>query len=91
MVTNPTLARLALAVSMSEGIPAQRSLEIVRAVASAIREDLETAERFVLPGALVIRRVRPADAPKAYRCSVVIRSRKRAAERIARFRRARAG
>lgn len=84
-----TLARLAHAVAMDEGVPEARALQLVRAVVAAMREDVATSQRFVLPGLLVIERA-PPTARKRHRVRFVLHERAKAAERIARYRAARA-
>lgn len=80
-----TIDRLAQALAMAHGIPLDRARETVRLVFAAIREDLEVAQRFVLPGVLIVERA-PDGARKSHRVRFVLRKRQRAAEAIARYR-----
>jgi len=80
-----TINRLAQALAMAHGIPFERARETVRLVFAAIRDDLEAAQRFVLPGVLIIEKA-PDGARKSHRVRFVLRERRRAAERIARYR-----
>lgn len=80
-----TMKRLAHALAMREGVPEARALQIVRSLFAAIREDLQTADRFVIPGVLIVERTAQG-ASRPHSVRFVLHTRQKAAERIARLR-----
>lgn len=80
-----TMERLARALSLEQGIPVEYAFGMVRALFRLIREDLDASARFVLPGALIIDRM-PPGAKKSHRVRLVLTRRKRAAEKMRRYR-----
>lgn len=79
------MARIAWSIAGERGIPQERALDMVRTVFAAVREDLETADRFVLSGVLIVDRAPPgARSPHSVR--FVFHKRQKDAERIRRLR-----
>lgn len=86
-----TMERVAARLALDCSIPAERALALVQAAFRAIREDIATAPRFVLPGVLVIDRL-PDGARRSHSVRFVLGRRRREAAKIAAQRaRARAG
>ena len=82
--------RLARDIAFARGVPLEAAMDMVRTVFDAIRTDLATAQRFVMPGVLVIDR-KPEGSQRPFSTRLVLRSRALAALRIARYRAKRRG
>lgn len=80
-----TIDRLAQGLAMAHGISVERAREMVMLVFAAVRADLDTAQRFVLPGVMILERA-AAGAKKTHRVRFVWSKRRHDAERIARYR-----
>jgi hypothetical protein len=76
-----TMQRLAVRLAGEMGIPFEHSLSIVRMLFGAMREDIATAERFVIPGVLVVER-RPEGSKRPHSVRFVLHSTERAHRRI---------
>lgn len=85
-----TIRRLAIALAGEYGMPPDRALAFVRCVFRAIRDDLESADRVVIPGVLVIERL-PQGATRRHRVRFVLHKRASSAAAIRRWRAGRAG
>lgn len=84
-----TRQRLATALAGMMGVPYAHAYELVGAVLAALREDIDTASRVVIPGVLVIER-NPDGARRSHRVRFVL-NRRRYAEEWVRARRCRSG
>jgi len=78
----PTIDRLTEALARTTGMPIDRARVMVLAVFDAIRADLVDAQRFVIPGVLVVDR-RPEGSKKGHRVQFVYLRRIRQAEKRA--------
>lgn len=76
-----TMQRVAVRLAGEMGIPFEHALCIVRAIFAAIREDVATAARFVLPGVLVVER-RPEGSKRPHSVRFTLHSTERAHKRI---------
>lgn len=76
-----TMQRVAVRLAGEMGIPYEHALRIVRVVFSAIREDVATASRFVIPGVFIVER-NPEGSVRPHRARFVLHSTERAHKRI---------
>lgn len=76
-----TVQRVAIRLAGEMGIPYEHALSIVRAIFAAIREDVATASRFVIPGVLVVER-RPEGSKRPHSVRFTLHSTERAHRRI---------
>lgn len=83
-----TMQRIAQQMALEVGMPFERAYELVRVMFRVIREDMLTAQRFVLPGALILER-RPEGDRRSHRVKLVLKRHAKACERVRQARRAR--
>lgn len=83
-----TIDRIASTLSGELGMPSERARALVAALFAIIREDLDTASRFVIPGVLVIDRLQDG-SKRRHRVRFVLHLRRKQAAAIKRLRDAR--